>query len=90
MVWTTYLRLAAITAGLPCSKSAPINESQPASPRVDLEYASYTGTTLENGVHQFLGMRYAAPPIGNNRFRRAQDPLNETSVVSAMKVSRIE
>lgn len=31
-------------------------------PLVDLGYAQYEGTTLNTGVNQFLGMRYAAPP----------------------------
>jgi len=33
-------------------------------PRLDLGYAKYEGTTLGNEVNQFLGIRYAAPPVG--------------------------
>jgi len=87
-MWTTYLNLAAIAVLFPISNSAPIVEANPAPPRVHLGYATYEGTRLEIGVHQFLGMRYAAPPLGKNRFRRAHDPLNETHVVPAVKVSR--
>jgi carboxylesterase type B len=79
--------MAAIAAGLSISHGTTVTEPRHTSPRVDLGYASYEGTTLENGVHQFLGMRYAAPPLGENRFRRAQNPLNETHIVSATKAS---
>lgn len=40
---------------------------------VDLGYARYQGTTV-SGVHQFLGMRYAEPPIGDLRWRAPRDP----------------
>lgn len=57
-----------------------------ANPQVNLGYATYEGTTLGNGVNQFLGMRYAAPPLGQNRFKRPLDPLDETGVVLAKEV----
>ncbi|KAL1965967.1 hypothetical protein VTN77DRAFT_4907 [Rasamsonia byssochlamydoides] len=41
---------------------------------VHLGYASYRGTALPNGISQWLGMRYAAPPVGNLRFAAPQDP----------------
>ncbi|KAH8662840.1 Alpha/Beta hydrolase protein [Tricladium varicosporioides] len=37
-------------------------------PIVDLSYSKYEGTALPNGVSQWLGIRYAAPPLGNLRF----------------------
>ncbi|KAH8822044.1 Alpha/Beta hydrolase protein [Xylogone sp. PMI_703] len=43
-------------------------------PRVDLGYAIYEGTELLVGVNQFLGMRYAASPIGENRFKLPKEP----------------
>ena len=46
---------------------------------VDLSYASYRGTALSNGVTQWLGMRFAAPPLGHLRFAAPEDPLRETS-----------
>ncbi|RDW71032.1 carboxylesterase [Coleophoma cylindrospora] len=52
-------------------------------PRADLGYAIYEGTSLSNGVNQFLGMRYAAPPLGQNRFRLPSPPSNETGIVQA-------
>ncbi|KAJ3467918.1 hypothetical protein MRS44_005482 [Fusarium solani] len=54
-----------------------------ADPRVKLGYATYEGTSLNNGVNQFLGMRYAAPPLGDNRFRRAKEPIREKHVIQA-------
>ncbi|KAE8145133.1 Alpha/Beta hydrolase protein [Aspergillus avenaceus] len=41
---------------------------------VDLEYARYTGESISNGVAQWLGIRYAAPPTGPLRFAAPQDP----------------
>jgi carboxylesterase type B len=46
-----------------------------ATPIVDLGYTKYGGTSLPAGVNQFLGMRYAAPPLGNLRFRAPADPV---------------
>ncbi|KAJ7676411.1 Alpha/Beta hydrolase protein [Mycena rosella] len=45
-----------------------------ASPQVKLDYATYVGTSLAAGVNQFLGMRFAAPPLGNRRWRAPEDP----------------
>ncbi|PCG91256.1 Carboxylesterase, type B [Penicillium occitanis (nom. inval.)] len=53
------------------------------NPQVNLGYATYEGTSLFNGVKQFLGMRYAAPPLKENRLRRAVAPLEETGGVMA-------
>lgn len=40
----------------------------PAAPIVDLGYARYSGTlNATTGNTLFLGMRYAAPPIGMGR-----------------------
>ena len=50
---------------------------------VDLSYNSYRGTALPNGVSQWLGMRYAAPPLGDLRFREPRDPLPKRGVVDA-------
>ncbi|GAB1311304.1 Carboxylic ester hydrolase [Madurella fahalii] len=42
--------------------------------RVDLNYTTYEGVQLPNGVNAFLGMRYAAPPLGNLRWRAPVEP----------------
>lgn len=57
-----------------------------AEPRVNLGYATYEGTALENGIDQFLGMRYAAPPLGENRFRHAKEPQAEIGIIQAKEV----
>ncbi|KAI1374067.1 alpha/beta-hydrolase [Hypoxylon crocopeplum] len=44
--------------------------------RVNLGYAQYQGSLVgsDGGVAQFLGMRYAAPPTGDRRWRAAVAP----------------
>ncbi|KAK5127523.1 hypothetical protein LTR85_006862 [Meristemomyces frigidus] len=41
---------------------------------VHLDYSSYRGVALPNGVTQWLGLRYAAPPLGDLRFAAPQPP----------------
>ena len=87
-MWTTYFRTAILAASISIANGAPIIEANQTSPLVDLGYAAYEGSTHGNGVHQFLGMRYAAPPVGENRFRRARDPLNEKQIIPALQVRK--
>ncbi|KAH6660075.1 carboxylesterase [Truncatella angustata] len=49
----------------------PSNQS---AARVNLGYAQYQGTVLENGVAQYLGLRYAKSPTGNLRWRAPVEP----------------
>ena len=58
----------------------------PSSPIVDLGYTQYQGTELANGITQWLGMRYAAPPVGNLRFRTPEDPIPSSGLQIADKV----
>ncbi|CAD6446434.1 9a1562fc-5002-4a32-8486-2208e186d697 [Sclerotinia trifoliorum] len=68
----TFLALAASTFAAPTQKSS-INTT------VDLGYSKYLGTNNGNDVTEWLGIRYAAPPLGNLRFRAPQSPLvNDT------------
>lgn len=53
---------------------------------VNLDYASYKGVKQSNGITQWLGMRYAAPPVGNLRFAAPQDPPVVDGVQRADKV----
>ena len=55
-------------------------------PLVDVGYTRYQGTALQNGVTQWLGMRYAAPPLGNLRFRAPRDPVKNGTVQVADQV----
>jgi hypothetical protein len=44
------------------------------APTVDFSYSKYKGKDVGNGVTRWLGMRYAAPPVGALRFMPPQDP----------------
>ncbi|KAJ6582727.1 Alpha/Beta hydrolase protein [Mycena vulgaris] len=51
------------------------------APIVDLGYAQYQGTVnTANNITNFLGIRYAAAPLGDLRFRAPQPPANATGV----------
>ncbi|KAJ7864548.1 Alpha/Beta hydrolase protein [Mycena leptocephala] len=53
----------------------------PSIPIVDLGYARYQGAVdTTTNVTSFLGIRYAAAPIGELRFRAPQTPENATGV----------
>ncbi|KAG4413808.1 hypothetical protein IFR04_013033, partial [Cadophora malorum] len=53
------------------------------NPLVDLTYSKYQGQTLQNGVNQWLSIRYAAPPTGTRRFSAPQPPLAENATQDA-------
>ncbi|KAI2466632.1 alpha/beta-hydrolase [Annulohypoxylon bovei var. microspora] len=55
--------------------------SSPGNARVNLGYAQYQGSLVgsEGGVAQYLGMRYAAPPTGDRRWRAPAEPEAEDS-----------
>lgn len=55
-------------------------------PRIELGYATYFGKSLHNGVDQFIGMRYAAAPIGDLRWRSPAPP-EEQGIQLAQEVS---
>ena len=56
-------------------------------PVVDLGYAKYQGNINTRGVSEFLGLRFAAPPTGNLRWRKPQDPPHVDGIQDATKVS---
>lgn len=58
-----------------------------ATPTVVLDYVSYEGIRQGNGVDAYLGMRYAAAPTGELRFRAPQDPSPVAEVQDAKAVS---
>lgn len=55
-------------------------------PVVDLGYSEYNGTALSSSITQWLGIRYAAPPLEDLRFRAPQEPPETTGIQSAQQV----
>lgn len=53
---------------------------------VDVGYSIYKGQALPNGVSQWLGIRYAAPPLGESRFAPPQDPPHTEGIQDATQV----
>lgn len=74
-----WLAIAALY-GSGCANSQPV---------VDLGYSKYQGTALSSGVNQFLGIRYAKPPLGDLRWRAPIDPVNTTGIQNATAVRTI-
>jgi hypothetical protein len=54
---------------------------------VDLGYSKYQGRVVGDGTTQWLGIRYAAPPLGELRFAAPRLPGNREGVQDATKVS---
>lgn len=63
--------------------AAILTGAQAVAPLVHLGYSSYQGRSLSNGITQWLGLRYAAPPVGDLRFAAPQDPLPAEGVQDA-------
>jgi len=61
---------------------------QAVAPLVNLNYTSYQGSALPGGITQWLGMRYAAPPLGNLRFAAPADPIanNATQIANTVSI----
>jgi len=56
-------------------------------PLVDVSYSKYQGVPLGNGITQWMGVRYAAPPVGNLRFAAPSDPVKNKTTIIADTVS---
>ena len=67
------------------TSNSTVNESL--RPVVDLGYTSYRGQALSSGITQWLGMRYAAKPVGDLRFRAPVDPPKALIVQDALNVN---
>ncbi len=53
---------------------------------VNLGYSKYQGQPVGGGISQWLGIRYAAPPLGNLRFAAPQNPLPNDTIQQANQV----
>ncbi|GIK02003.1 hypothetical protein Aspvir_006046 [Aspergillus viridinutans] len=60
-----------------------------AQPVVDLGYSRYQGVRLAAAVDQYLGMRYAAPPLGDLRFRAPWEPAHNSTLQDASEFGPI-
>ncbi|KAM0147446.1 hypothetical protein ACHAPC_008981 [Botrytis cinerea] len=81
LVFVTFLTVASSVAAIIHESLCP-NLTENA---VDLGYAKYVSSTNGLGVNEFLGMRFAAPPLGDLRFRAPQDALPENETIKADK-----
>ena len=90
-VWWIVLATATVLLGLILGLSLGLTlgrEHHGGFPRpiVDLGYSAYQGNTYSDGVSQWLGIRYAAPPTGDLRFAAPQDPIENNTLQEAIKV----
>ncbi|KAH2314218.1 hypothetical protein LV164_006755 [Aspergillus fumigatus] len=58
-------------------------------PVADLGYSRYQGVRLAAGVDQYLGMRYAAQPLGTLRFRASREPVHNSTLQDASEFGPI-
>jgi hypothetical protein len=81
-----FTQLLQFTSPSALSPIPSVGTPQTTSALVDLGYASYQGTSLSVGVNQYLGIPFAAPPIGDLRWRAPADPEPVSGVQSANDV----
>ncbi|KAF5336306.1 hypothetical protein D9758_014477 [Tetrapyrgos nigripes] len=73
-----------VSATLTTLASGVTSNTESDAPIVDLGYASYQGSfDPSTNVTNFLGVRYAAAPLGDLRFRAPQSPANVPGVQQA-------
>ncbi|KAF8995824.1 carotenoid ester lipase precursor [Cyathus striatus] len=79
--FASFLQIALLLRSLPSSTyAAPLASA--AGPVVTLGYGSFQGT-VDGNIAKFLGMPFAAPPVGNLRFAPAQAPVAFTGTRQA-------
>lgn len=76
-----FLPLVAATLGLLGASTVTAVD-----PLVDVSYTKYLGSAYSSGVTQWLGIRFAAPPLGDLRFSAPQDPIANDTVQVADQV----
>ncbi|KAF5342611.1 hypothetical protein D9611_001408 [Ephemerocybe angulata] len=83
------LGLQSPVSAAPADVDSQSTTSSSAVPIVNLGYAQYQGVPNTKGNTDFLGIRYAAPPVGNLRFREPQAPATVKGVQVANKQPNI-
>ncbi|KXJ86433.1 Alpha/Beta hydrolase protein [Microdochium bolleyi] len=73
------MKFSVATAFALCEAVAAVQQT------VDLGYSSFKGTVLDNGITQWLGMPFAAPPVGDLRWRAPRDPAKTQGIQDASK-----
>lgn len=73
------------------SLSSLIASASAVLPTVQVGCNQYAGVTSYSGITKWLGLRYAAPPVGDLRFSPPEDPICYSGTQTASAVSnRIE
>lgn len=75
----------ALILGLFLGLSHHLTRAQMLNLTVDLGYSKYVGVDEDGGVTKWLGIRYAAPPTGELRFRAPSDPISDDKTHHADK-----
>jgi hypothetical protein len=65
----------------------PPAPAQLLGPEIDLGYTKVQGLSYPNGISQWLGIRYAQPPLGILRFAEPQNVLENSTTQMAVQVS---
>ena len=87
--------ILAIALGFSASSSASANRESAglngatSRPTVKLDYAEYGGNCNARGVDEFLGIRFAAPPVGDLRWRAPEDPAPAAGVQDATEFKAV-
>lgn len=83
------IALAALDATLACRSTPPAQSARhltAGGPRVQTDHGPLVGKTVEGGVQAFLGIPYAAPPVGDLRWRPPSDAAAWTEPRQAVEV----
>jgi hypothetical protein len=90
MKYSVLIFVSHVSVGLSRSVLQSYNVTTTNSPLVDLGYSQYLGsTTFDGRVNEFIGVRFAAPPLGDLRWRAPADPLETDGIQNATAVCHL-